>query len=103
MEAMALRRAGAGCWLPGAVVSPRPLALGSQHPAPSTEETATLIGILPEVENILRPKPSQPTTDESLVRAVGAGSQEALEELYERHMRNCYGLAMKIVRDPSVA
>ncbi len=42
-------------------------------------------------------------SDEVLMRAVGGGDRRALEQVYDRHMSGCYGLAMKIVRDPSVA
>ncbi len=41
--------------------------------------------------------------DEELVGSMAHGSTQALEELYNRHVRNCYGLAMKIVRDPHLA
>jgi RNA polymerase sigma-70 factor, ECF subfamily len=42
-------------------------------------------------------------TDEQLMAAIGGGRTDALEALYDRHVRGCFGLAMKIVRDPSVA
>jgi len=42
-------------------------------------------------------------TDEQLMAAVGGGRTDALEALYDRHVRGAFGLAMKIVRDPSVA
>ena len=42
-------------------------------------------------------------TDAELVREVVRGSEEALESLYDRHVRSCFGLAMKIMRDASVA
>ena len=41
--------------------------------------------------------------DAELVREVARGSEQALESLYDRHVRVCFGLAVKIVRDPSVA
>lgn len=41
--------------------------------------------------------------DEHLVSCVVGGDHEALETLYDRHVRGCYGLALKIVRDPYVA
>ena len=42
-------------------------------------------------------------TDADLVREVACGSTPALEALYDRHVRGCFGLAVKIVRDPAVA
>ena len=42
-------------------------------------------------------------TDAELVHEVVRGSEQALESLYDRHVRGCFGLAMKIVRDPNVA
>ncbi len=42
-------------------------------------------------------------TDAELVRELVRGSERALESLYDRHVRGCFGLAMKIVRDPNVA
>lgn len=41
--------------------------------------------------------------DEELMRLISQGNTPALETLYNRHIRNCFGLAMKIVRDPHVA
>ena len=42
-------------------------------------------------------------TDAELVSEVACGNTPALEALYDRHVRGCYGLAMKIVRDPALA
>jgi RNA polymerase sigma-70 factor, ECF subfamily len=42
-------------------------------------------------------------TDEQLMSAIGGGHTDALDALYDRHVRGCFGLAMKIVRDPAVA
>jgi RNA polymerase sigma-70 factor (ECF subfamily) len=42
-------------------------------------------------------------TDEELMGLVAHGRTDALEALYDRHMRGCFGLAMKIVRDPHMA
>ncbi len=42
-------------------------------------------------------------SDAKLMRAISGCDTDALEELYDRHMRGCFGLAMKIVRDPAVA
>lgn len=41
--------------------------------------------------------------DDELIALISQGSTPALETLYNRHVRNCYGLAMKIVRDPHIA
>ncbi|MDQ3930430.1 MAG: sigma-70 family RNA polymerase sigma factor [Chloroflexota bacterium] len=42
-------------------------------------------------------------SDEQLMLAVSHADTHALEELYDRHIKGCFGLAMKIVRDPLVA
>jgi RNA polymerase sigma-70 factor (ECF subfamily) len=42
-------------------------------------------------------------TDAELVRELACGNTPALEELYDRYVRGCFGMAMKIVRDPAVA
>lgn len=42
-------------------------------------------------------------TDDALMREVSYGNADALAEIYERHVRGCFGLAMKIVRDPWIA
>lgn len=47
--------------------------------------------------------PLRDMSDERLVDALAAGEREALEELYDRYVRGCYGLALKIVREPTVA
>jgi RNA polymerase sigma-70 factor (ECF subfamily) len=41
--------------------------------------------------------------DEELMVLISLGRADALEALYGRHVRGCFGLAMKIVRDPYVA
>ncbi len=42
-------------------------------------------------------------TDEGLMSDVAAGSSAALTELYDRYVRSCFGLALKILHDPSGA
>jgi RNA polymerase sigma-70 factor (ECF subfamily) len=42
-------------------------------------------------------------SDTDLMVAVAGGDALALETLYDRHSRGCFGLSMKIVRDPLVA
>jgi RNA polymerase sigma-70 factor (ECF subfamily) len=42
-------------------------------------------------------------SDEELVAAVAGGDEAALAELYDRYMRPAYGLALRILRDPSLA
>jgi RNA polymerase sigma-70 factor (ECF subfamily) len=34
---------------------------------------------------------------------IARGNTQAFEELYDRYVRGCFGLAMKIVREPTVA
>ncbi len=41
--------------------------------------------------------------DEQLMSLIGRADTRAFEELYDRYVRGCFGLAMKIVRDPSLA
>jgi RNA polymerase sigma-70 factor (ECF subfamily) len=41
--------------------------------------------------------------DETLMELIGRGDTQAFEELYDRYVRGCFGLAMKIVREPSIA
>lgn len=43
------------------------------------------------------------TSDEALLRAMQQRDMRALEVLYDRHSRLAYGLACRIVTDPSVA
>ncbi|HYM64655.1 MAG TPA: sigma-70 family RNA polymerase sigma factor [Gaiellaceae bacterium] len=42
-------------------------------------------------------------SDEALVAAVGRQDESALGILYDRHGATCYRLALRIVRDPSLA
>lgn len=60
-------------------------------------ETATLIGVVSE------PMLLERLTDNQLMVAVADSNCAALEILYDRHCHACFGLALKIVRDPSVA
>lgn len=41
--------------------------------------------------------------DEALMELIARGDTQAFEELYDRYVRGCFGLAMKIVREPSMA
>ncbi|MEA2574133.1 MAG: hypothetical protein QOH93_1431 [Chloroflexia bacterium] len=41
--------------------------------------------------------------DETLMGHIARGDVQAFEELYDRYVRGCFGLAMKIVREPSIA
>ena len=61
---------------------------------PTHKDEAQLVGEVPEEAE---------WSDEGLMRAVANGETSALEVLYDRHFRGCFGLAMKIVRDPLVA
>ncbi len=42
-------------------------------------------------------------TDRELMDCISRADTRAFEELYDRYVRGCFGLAMKIVRDPSIA
>jgi len=42
-------------------------------------------------------------SDEALVAAVGRQDEAALGVLYDRHGATCYRLALRVVRDPSLA
>jgi RNA polymerase sigma-70 factor (ECF subfamily) len=42
-------------------------------------------------------------SDDTLMQLIGRGDTRAFEELYDRYVRGCFGLAMKIVREPSLA
>src|SRR5215210_3844044 len=64
------------------------------------EGTATLIGA---TGAITKPSDLPELSDNQLMIAVARGSEGALEKLYDRHIQSCFGLAMKIVREPSVA
>ena len=44
-----------------------------------------------------------PITDEQLVARVAAGDSAALEQLYDRYVRQCFGLAMRILGEPPLA
>jgi RNA polymerase sigma-70 factor, ECF subfamily len=61
------------------------------------EEHAVMIGVAPDRDNV------SAWTDGQLMQAVAGGEAGALEVLYDRHVRGCFGLAMKIVRDPLIA
>lgn len=42
-------------------------------------------------------------SDDRLMAAVAAGDCSAFQQLYDRHVRNCFGLAVRIVQEPSIA
>jgi len=42
-------------------------------------------------------------SDEALVASVCEGNRLALEKLYDRYVKGCYGLALKVVKDPYTA
>src|SRR4051812_6287963 len=63
----------------------------------ATQETAVLTGILAEKQD-----PST-MSDQLLMREIERGNRRALEAIYDRYVSGCYGLALKIVHNPSVA
>ena len=60
-------------------------------------DTATLIGVAPERTSL------EMRSDDQLMIAVAQGDCNALEMLYDRHVRQCFGLALRIMREPSLA
>lgn len=42
-------------------------------------------------------------SDNMLMSLIARGNRPAFEELYDRYVRGCFGLAMKIVREPTMA
>jgi RNA polymerase sigma factor (sigma-70 family) len=44
-----------------------------------------------------------PRTDEELLAAISTGDERALADLYDRFGRVAYGLALRIIRDPTLA
>ncbi|HYP20209.1 MAG TPA: sigma-70 family RNA polymerase sigma factor [Chloroflexia bacterium] len=53
------------------------------------------------------PQPDKPELstwgDDTLMEHIARGNTHAFEELYDRYVRGCFGLAMKIVREPTMA
>ncbi|MFL5731815.1 MAG: RNA polymerase sigma factor [Chloroflexia bacterium] len=44
-----------------------------------------------------------PATDEQLVARVADGDAQALEQLYERYVRQCFGLALRLLGNAALA
>ncbi|MDQ6693815.1 MAG: sigma-70 family RNA polymerase sigma factor [Chloroflexota bacterium] len=44
-----------------------------------------------------------PISDDQLILSVTNGNAEALEELYDRYVRQCFGLALRILGDSALA
>src|SRR4051812_4901081 len=40
-------------------------------------------------------------TDEQLIESIGSGDASALEEIYERYVRQCFGLALRMLGEPA--
>lgn len=60
-------------------------------------DQAALLGV------VSKPGSLDSLSDDQLMIAVARCDCAALETLYDRHSRQCYGLALRIVRDPSLA
>lgn len=44
-----------------------------------------------------------PITDDQLVQRIAAGDASALEALYDKYVRQCFGLALRLVSEPALA
>ncbi len=44
-----------------------------------------------------------PTADDQLVSRIAGGDAAALEALYDRYVRQCFGLALRMVKEPALA
>lgn len=44
-----------------------------------------------------------PTTDDQLVQRIAAGDASALDALYDKYVRQCFGLALRLVSEPALA
>lgn len=44
-----------------------------------------------------------PTADDQLVSRIAGGDAAALEALYDRYVRQCFGLALRMVNEPALA
>jgi RNA polymerase sigma-70 factor (ECF subfamily) len=44
-----------------------------------------------------------PTADDQLVSRIAGGDAAALEALYDRYVRQCFGLALRMVKEPGLA
>ncbi len=60
-------------------------------------DAARLVGMVPEW-----PDP-EGLSDDQLMAAVADGNCAALEKLYDRHVQRCFGIAVWLVQDPSLA
>jgi RNA polymerase sigma-70 factor (ECF subfamily) len=63
-------------------------------------DVVTLIGVVPEVREWTD---LEKLSDDQLMIAVAQGECSALEKLYDRYVRSCFGLALSIVYEPSLA
>ncbi len=57
----------------------------------------------PVSPQVSKPEQMASCRDETLMEQVARGDTHAFEELYDRYVRGCFGLAMKIVREPTLA
>jgi len=77
-------------------------AQGGPHVTPRNETHATN-----QVDFKVAPQPDKQElgnwADDALMEQISRGNTQAFEELYDRYVRGCFGLAMKIVREPTTA
>jgi RNA polymerase sigma-70 factor, ECF subfamily len=82
---------------------------GAARPRPETITPHKTTGVpasvaaTPVIRPALEHSDYSVMSDEALMAALAAGQRAALEQIYDRYMNGCYGLALKIVRDPSLA
>lgn len=68
-----------------------------QSDQPENLEAARLLGVVPELSGQER------VSDDRLMAAVTKGDCTAFAQLYDRHVRKCFGLALRVVQEPSIA
>jgi RNA polymerase sigma-70 factor (ECF subfamily) len=66
--------------------------------SPDRPDQSTFVAVPPADKQEIRS-----CADDVLMEHIARGDTQAFEELYDRYVRGCFGLAMKIVREPSIA